>query len=118
MLPFREITCQHSILNCEAQELHGTGPLLRLVFHADRRNLSPRQDRWFKACGKAVKNSTTRPELGWDWGVDGGFQGGHFMDGEVGFDGLRVGLQMVDPRVVTLLLRGHRVLLLTVHRAH
>ena len=27
------------------------------------------------------------------------------MDGEVGFDGLRVGLQMVDPRVVTLLLR-------------
>ena len=40
------------------------------------------------------------------------------MDGEVGFDGSRVGLQMVDPRVVTLLLRRHRGLLLAVHRAH
>ena len=45
MLPFREITGQHSILNSEAQELLGIGPLLRLVFHADRRNRSPRQDR-------------------------------------------------------------------------
>ena len=64
MLPFREITGQHSILNSEAQELFRTRPFLSLVFHADRRNLSPRQDRWFKACGKAVKNSTNRLEQG------------------------------------------------------
>ena len=36
------------------------------------------------------------------------------MDGEVGFDGLRVGLQMVDPGVVTLLLRCHAVLIFTI----
>ena len=38
------------------------------------------------------------------------------MGGEVRFDGLRVGLQMVDPGVVTLFLCGHGVLLLPVPR--
>ena len=39
------------------------------------------------------------------------------MGGEVRFDGLRVGLQVIDPRVVTLFLRGYGVLLSVVPRA-
>jgi hypothetical protein len=64
MLPFREITHQHSILNNRAQEFPETGLLLKPVFHADSRNRSPRQDRWFKPCGKAVNNSTNLLKLG------------------------------------------------------
>ena len=38
------------------------------------------------------------------FGVDRGFQGSGFMDAEVGFHGLWVLVQIVDPRVVALLL--------------
>ena len=64
MLPFREITHQHSILNNRAQEFPEMGLLLKPVFHADSRNRRPCQDRWFKPCGKAVNNSTNLLKLG------------------------------------------------------
>ena len=63
-LLIRENYRQHSIFNNGLKDLLGTGTLLKFVFHVDFQNRSYRQDRLFKACGKAVYNAKSRLGLG------------------------------------------------------
>ncbi len=63
-LLIRENNRQHCIFNKGLQDSLGAGTLLKFVFHVDSQNRCCRQDRLFKACGKAVYNAKSRLGLG------------------------------------------------------
>ena len=57
------------------------------------------------SCFGLVEKLCITLRTAWNLGVDGGFQGGHFVGGEVCFDGLRGVVQIVDPCLVARFLR-------------
>ena len=57
------------------------------------------------SCFDPVEKLCITLRIAWNLNVDGGFQGGHLVGGEVSLDGLRGVVQIVDPCLVALFLR-------------